>query len=372
MIYVASLKKEVSDRIKGYDFIATLDQLYEVISHTEEINEIKIMRDFRDAFLPGETLNEFVQNTDAFNHNVNIILDDVELTERSRHEKSIALCETPQELLTYLTCNPEACYTVKGLLADKETYLDKLMEQSSSVNTYLSSINLLKEENEHLKQNLKEEQWNSAQFKSSLDKLMNNIANQYSIKLKQSSLFRTGKTNFKNTLYIKEVTRVPHVDTLIYMLMELLRLEKQLPVRLVVIEGDFALGKVAQYPTLTPSYSMSVNSILHDNILMLGFQRTLFESILENPANQDSIIILDRSGYREPYLVNKNVEYLFTVSDPADIENSDIPKERVISRQEYGLQIPEIDDYEYLSNSERLSVYSSMPIIKTLIRLMEK
>ena len=176
----------------------------------------------------------------------------------------------------------------------------------------------------------------------------------------------------KNVLYIKEITRVKYIDTLIKEIMEIYMMNKQIPLRVLVLEGDFALGKVPLYPELVPSYSLTVNDVINSNILMLGFQKELFEDIMRNPNKQDSILILDRTGYKEPHLISKGVEYMFTISDLDDLKNSHIPQDRVISYSKKGLHIPFIKDFSKLSPTEVLREYSSMDIVKTIITLMEK
>ena len=66
-----------------------------------------------------------------------------------------------------------------------------------------------------------------------------------------------------------------------------------------------------------------------------------------------------------------NVEYLYTYSDLNDKPEA-IPNDRCISYSEDTLSIPYIKGFDVMGGNERINVYSSMPVMKSIIKLLEK
>ena len=64
------------------------------------------------------------------------------------------------------------------------------------------------------------------------------------------------KNNYDKVIYIKEITRVQYIDTLVYYLKEILRVLYSMPTRLVVIESYYGSGCPRLYPKLTPHYAL--------------------------------------------------------------------------------------------------------------------
>ena len=95
------------------------------------------------------------------------------------------------------------------------------------------------------------------------------------------------------------------------------------------------------------------------------------EGILKNPSNVEYLIVLDRCGMGVPHIIGDDVEYVYTMSDPAD-NYDDLPASRIISYFHETLHIPHIEGFDDLSNEDKVMRYSNMQITKFLIGLLEK
>jgi hypothetical protein len=137
----------------------------------------------------------------------------------------------------------------------------------------------------------------------------------------------------------------------------------------VVVESYYADSKVGLYPYLKPHYELTHEDILSGDILMLGMQAKTMSDILKNASNISFLIVVDRAGYSEPHITGDNVEYMFTASDLHDVPDN-ISKTRVISYDKDTLSIPYVDNFELLDSSQKMALYSSFPITKSIIQLL--
>lgn len=102
---------------------------------------------------------------------------------------------------------------------------------------------------------------------------------------------------------------------------------------------------------------------------MLGMQPKIMTDVLKNASNISFLIVLDRAGYSEPHITGENVEYFFTASDIHDLPET-FDKTRIISYDDSTLSIPFIDRFNELDTSNKMALYSSFPITKSIIDLL--
>ena len=144
-----------------------------------------------------------------------------------------------------------------------------------------------------------------------------------------------------------------------------------MPTRILVIESYYADGKISQYPNLVPHHNLIERDVIKGDILMLCMQPNIMQDILKNASNISILIVLDRAGYSVPHISGDNVEVIYTASDINDVP-VDVPRGRVISYKEDTLFIKYIKDFESMDMSSRISAYSSMELVKSLIELLER
>lgn len=258
--------------------------------------------------------------------------------------------------------------------ASREALRNKAeMDSASSTLAELTKVIDTKvEENDNLKYALATERDNKFAVESRLDYFLDSVKLFNGIDLDMSRVFSTDTHNYTKVLYFKEITRVQYMDSFIQYLQEILKVVHHMPVRLCVIEPHFANGKVDQY-NLPVHYELTDKDVVGGDILMLGYQDKLFESIMKNTSRIPVLVVLDRAGYHIPHIKSSagNVEYFYMASDPNDIRVS-TPLSRVISYSKDTLNIPYIENYEKLDANQRIGKYSNTNIMKSIVKLVER
>lgn len=372
MIFLASLTEEINDKVKGYYFIKTKEELDKVVVDNTISNKVIIRRDFaKENFTPSGLL-KFIENAKKINRNLIIEVDKAsEVLTDTKFTDMLKKARNLEELIVLLTTYPkEFIDTIQQMTTRNENKQQELLTASNTVSKLQSIIDEQKKRIEDLNYQLKIEQENKFETSARLSALVNRINYQYSIKVDEKKLFQVSKNNYDKVIYIKEITRIQYVDTLVYYLKEILRVLYSMPTRLVVIESYYGSGCPRLYPELTPHYALKERDVIAGDILMMGIQPNLIRDILRNPSNISILIVLDRANYVTPHLIGDNIEYFYTASDLKDIPE-DVPKTRIISYSEETLFIPLIKNFETMGNGERMSAYSSTTIVKRLIATME-
>ena len=143
--------------------------------------------------------------------------------------------------------------------------------------------------------------------------------------------------------------------------------------RLVVMEPFNAHDKYVEYPNLVPTWSCSKLDIVSSDIFMAGIQSLTMSDILKNASNIKYLIILDRTGDTKVHVTGSNVEPLYMLSSYEDKKlYSQIPEDRIISYNADSLNIPYIPEFDEMPSEKKMGVYSSLPITKTLIEMLER
>lgn len=372
MMYLASLEEEMKDKVAGYFFLHTKEDLDRVVADNTVANTVVIRGDFSSEFFTPTGLSLYVEEAKKLNPNINIEVDSGNgVVTYDYIIKKIGKCRNLEELIQLLvTYDKEAMNVVRELVTTRTQNRKQMLEYSNQIARLQSVNNGYRGQLADLELSLRQEQQNKLQFQSRLLSLIGRINYQYNIGLDRSKLFVLNDNEYDKVLYFKETSRVQYTDSFLYYLKEILKVLYTMPTRMIVIEAYYATGKVQQYPDFKCHHSLFEEDVLSGDILMLGVQPKLMEDILRNPSRISILIVLDRGGYEVPHLIGDNVEYFYMASDPKDVPE-DVPKNRIISYSEDTLYIKYIKGFEQMDHSKRISEYSSSNIIKTIVNLIE-
>lgn len=371
MIYLASLDEGIDDKLNRYVIVHTREAVAEVVIDNTHANTIIFRKDFISKYYTPSGFEEFMLSARKVNPNLIIKMEeDLDMINFDKMTQKINNTKTLEELITLVSYYPNEVYdTIKTITGTIETHKEKFLEYSAQISELQNRNLSLIEEKEELARRLELQQLTDESLKSRHNILVSRINYQYGVNYNADKTFVVDENSFDKIIYIKEVTRVQYVDTFIYYLREILKIIYGMPTRTVVIESYYADSKPPLYPDLKPHYELNHEDILSGNILMLGMQPKIMTDVLKNASNISFLIVLDRAGYSEPHIIGDNVEYFFTVSDLNDLPDT-IDKTRVISYDDGTLSIPFIDRFDELDSSNKMALYSSFPITKSIIDLL--
>lgn len=373
MMYLASLDEETKDKVDGYKFIHTKTELDEIVVDNLSSNRVVIRGDFAHEYFTPTGLISYIENVKRMNANIIIELDDVEdVVARDAFIDKIYECRNEDEfLMLFGAHSKEFMDTIKYLINRVNNDYTRMLEYSNQVSRLQQVIEGLRSELIQKQYSLDTESANKLSYQSKFHALISRINYQYNAGVDKNKLFEVDQNAYDKILYIKEITRVQYVDTLVYYLKEILKTLYAMPTRILVIESYYANGKISQYPNLKPHHELIERDVIRGDILMLGVQPNILQDILKNSSNISILIVLDRAGYSVPHIQGPNVEVLYTVSDLKDAP-VEIPLGRLISYDESTQFIKYIKDFDKMDMSARISAYSSMSIVKNIVELLEK
>lgn len=372
-MYLASLQEETKYKVEGYKFIHTKSELDRIAVDNLNSNRVVIKQDFAHEYFTPSGLASYVENVRRMNFNIIIELDiDGEIITRDKLIAEMDRCRNTEELLMLLGAHEkEFMDTLKYLIAHDNERYSTMLQYSNQVSRLQSVIENKQAEIDECKYIIATQQANTLAYSSKFHALISRINYQYDAGVDKNKMFHVDKNSYDKIIYIKEITRVQYIDSLIYYLKEILKTLYSMPTRILVIESYYASGKIPLYPNLVPHHELIERDVIKGDILMLGMQPNIMEDILKNASNISILIVLDRAGYSVPHISGDNVEMLYTVSDLKDIPEG-VPLGRVISYSEQTQFIKYIKNFDTLDTSAKISEYSSMGIIKNIISLVEK
>jgi hypothetical protein len=371
--YLCTTNITTEDKLSNRNFVNSIKELNKVVVDNKAHHKVVIRKDFVDEYFPYNQLSEFIVNVSKINPNLIIETEDYEIKQEVDASILSLISENLNKDDLTMLLQFKSHDFVEALFKLIQAYTNNKkfeLEGASIIAGLRERIDTLNDDIEELKDLLHKETINKSDVQDKLSVLIKRINYTHNVGVDEDMLFMSNSNNYDKVIYIKEVTRVQYVDTLVNVLQEILKLLYNMPTRVVTIEGYYANGKVPLYPNLKPHYNLTEKDVLSGDILMLGYQPKLFQDIMRNPSNISILIVLDRGGYASPHLFGTNVQYLFTASDPSDVP-SDVPASRIISYRENTLFIPFIKGFDKLSNSEKVQKYSSLRLIKQLIKLIE-
>ena len=374
MIYVASLVEDIKDKLEGHMFIHTPQEMDKILLDKTGYNKIILKADFIKAFFTPTGIAKYIYNSKVINRNVRFELESEsnDIISQNKMKDKIKKCINPEELIDLIVrYDYEFIDILDDIIRISEVGYAQLLAYSNQVGQLQNVINNQKIELDNLNEQLKEEVKNKQDYQSKFDMLIGRINYQYNKNVDKKKLFQVSENRYDKILYIKEGTRVQYLDSFIGYLQETLNVMYNMPTRVVVIEPYFADDKIRQYPNLKPHSMLIQKDILQGDILMLGFQYKIMEDILKNATKTSILIVLDRGGMAYHHIDAPNVEYIYTYSDLKDKPES-IPNDRCISYSNDTLSIPYVKGFDIMGGNERINKYSSMPIMKSIIKLLEK
>lgn len=372
MIYLASLTEAIEDKLEGYYFIKTRQELNLIVADTTAANKVIIRRDFAREFFTPVGLHTYIENARSINKSLIIEVDEhSDVLTETRFVQKIMNAATDEEMLRLLMKYPKEFIDTVHKLANVNTELNnELLAASNTVSGLHSIIDRLNNEKQAIQETLDTERNGKLQVQTKLDLLVKRINYQYNKGIDDSQFFTVSESRYDKILYLKEFSRVQYTDTFLYELKEILQLLYNMPTRIVVIEPYYSTIKIKMYSNLVCHYELTERNVLYDDILMLGMQPKLMRDILKNPSHVSFLIVLDRAGLGDMHIKGDGVEYLYIASDKKDVPDS-VPAKRIISYDESSLFIPYIEDFESLDPDERIAKYSSMGITKSVVNLLE-
>lgn len=371
MIYLASLDEGIEDKLNNYYIIHTREEVSKVIADNKHANTLLFRSNFISQFYTPSGFEEMCVNARRVNPNLIIKTEDaVSPINFDAMTQRLGNALTIDDLLSIISWYPKESFdTIKRLTMQKAEEKRQYVSNSAQISELQNLNNALHEEVDELKSNLELQKLTDEGIKSRLDILLQRLNYQHGINYNADKTFVCDENSYDKILYFKEITRVQYMDTFIYYLKEILKILYAMPTRLVVIESYYADGKLSLYPNLKPHYELSHEDVLSGDILMLGMQPKTMSDVLRNASNVSFLIVLDRAGYSEPHIKGSNVEYFFTASDEKDINNlSPKPdKSRIITYSPDTLSIPYIKGFDALDSSGQMQLYSSFPIMRSII-----
>lgn len=372
MTYVALLNYSNDVIIRGERCITNPTELYQALV-LKDTSEIQITRPFADAYFTPSGLSDFVQNAQSVNPYVTVRVEADVREFNMRAVRALASYNSIEEVIYQLQANPKDMMGTIHMLcaAYADTYSETLV-----ANNKVSALQL---QNTELQQRLADLQEDyrvllrdKSDVEAKLGMLVGRINYSYEKDIDPTQFTMIeGKARYSKVLYIKERTRVRYVDTMIYYLKEILRTLYSVPVREVVIGPYYAYEGARMYPHLQPSFDLSYSQVYKSDIYMPGYQPGVMEDILKNPSNVEYLIILDRCGFETPHVTGQGVEYIYTMTEPAD-NYDNIDPLRIISYSHDTLYIPHIERFADMSIEERIQRYSSMRVVKNIIDILER
>jgi hypothetical protein len=374
MIFVASLDESLSDKLDGYRFIHSKVDLDRLVVENSVFNKVLIRNDFATKFFTPTSLETYIENVKILNSNVSFTLDFNydETTTKSDILDKIGECISVEEIIDLATHKGEEFLSIiKDLISTRDEDRIRMLAYSNQVSQLQNTVADLRVELDNKEVILQDEIDAKKDAQNKFDLLISRVNYQYNKGIDKTKLFSVDKNSYDKIIYIKEITRVQYTDTFIRSLKEILSTMYNMPARLLVIESYFADGKVRLYSDLKPHNSLIERDVIGGDILMLGMQSRLMEDILKNTTKTSILIVLDRGGFEVPHIYGDNVEYLFQYSDIKDKPDT-VPSMRCITYDDSTLSIPYIEDYDDMNITDRISKYSSMPITKAIVEMIER
>ena len=211
---------------------------------------------------------------------------------------------------------------------------------------------------------------------TNLDIVNKRLNLQYNKHIDVHKLFKLEDNQYVKILYIKEISRVHYVDTLLYYLCEVIKTLYGEPVRQVVIAPFYAYSQAKLYDNFVPHWELSYQDVYDSNIYMAGLQQKLLNNILQNANHVHYLVILVRSMCDKVFLTANNMVTVYTASDRSDLlklyKKKDLDHDHIISYDGDTLYIPYIESFQKDTVEERIKKYTSMDIMQKLLEFIEQ
>lgn len=371
MKYVAVKEVDNNILIHGDSCCTSLQELYSALADNNT-TEIEITKEFANEYFTYTALCEFVEYSAAIVPHIRIVVDETVYDSAVQAVTDLQRYKEPDEFIYALEYNPTRIISTIQMLCN--SYLQAQDDAAIANNKIATMLVQLEEQKKKLEYKDIDyaklmEQKNDAESK--LHSLVSRINFRYEKTVRPDELFQLNHNNYNHVLYIKEITRVHYVDTLMYYVSEILKTLYGVPVRTVVIEPYYAYSRSKMYAFAKPHWNLTYQDVYAGDIYMAGFQPKVMKDILQDPNHVNYLVVLDRGGYIEPHVVGDNVTTIYTASDLKDVD-AGISYSDVISYEDSTMYIPYIEDFNTLSPEDKIQKYSSMNVTKELIKHLEE
>lgn len=370
MIYTASLVFDKDEEVQGNISITTLRELYKV-GLDPAATKLVIRHCFAEEYFMPLTLDRFRKEFTMLYPSITLVIESPIVQYREDIINTITTSRRPGDVAYFAGLyGQDFVELLKDLVNSYKTTSEEILTSNNKLSNAMLTIERLQDELHQSDLEKGALSHLNSEYKTRLDILYSQINHGANIKFDESKILDTNARGFKKIIYIKEITRVHKVDTLVYYFREIMRTLYDMPVRFVVIEPYTAYDRHRFYPDTKSFVNLTYTDIMQEDIYMAGYQKDIFEVILNNTSNVSHLLVLDRGGYAKPHLKGDQVELIYSVADIADIYHN-TPLNRVISYSEHTLNIPYVRDWDTISEDRKIGIYSSMPIMNELIKLVE-
>lgn len=369
MKYVAMLQVDNNLLVNGVQCVTSLKELYTSI-WLEECTQLTITKPFADTFFTYQGLISFVKSFSTLFPTKDIVVEGTSYKDLETSVKRLRTYETPQQFIYALNKDKDkVMQTIHELCKHYLSANEEVAIASNKIATLYIQLTSLQNMLEEKDRQIEQLENRSNDLEAKLHSVISRINYQYNKTVDQSSLFNISENQYIKVLYIKEISRVHYMDTLLYYLSEVVKTLYSEPLRRVVIGPYYSYKAAEQYKGYKPHWQLTYQDVFSSDIYMAGMQPHLLSDISQNGTHVHFLVILDRSGCNAPFLTGNNVTTIFTASDLKDAEG--IPEDRIISYSAKTLNIPHIEDFETISIEERIQKYSTMPVMHKLLELLE-
>lgn len=335
MIYVCSLNDGHTASSEGARILKTIEDVYQIILN-RETREIIMEDEFIEKHFTPSGFTSFVKECKRINKFLDVIYNPQYTSCFNDGVKNLKKVEDAGSKLSNMLLElSEARYLREQEIRGHDITRNKLAKAAAELEEMLSGINGI------------------------------------AVGMEKFPGVWVSSNSYKKILYVKEITRVHFVDTLLYYLQEIIKNVQAVQTRFMVIEPPYADCRIALYPRCKSYCDLTNGDAVGQDVFMAGFQAYLMEDVLNNPSKAAYLIILDRSGYEDVYVNGNGVETLYTVSDLEDVKFN-VLLNRLISYSPQTLHIPFIKDFSELMSEDKVHKYYSMNITKVILELLER
>ena len=373
MRYITTLKEDSDIILSGDRCITNLQELYSTLI-LQDTEEIVMTKEFANKYFTLNGLQNFIENAQTINDHCTIVVDEILPEFQTSLVDDLRDIKDPEDFLYAIQLRGRDIVDTIHMLCD---YYNESIQENVAANNKVATLHIVNSQLERKLKAREEDYQNLMEVKNDYDmklkSLVARINYNYEKDVESNKLTQITGHRYDKILYIKELTRIHYTDTLVYYLQESLKIMYGVPCRLVVIEPFYAYSHCKLYPNCKPSYDLTKQDVYQSDIVMPGFQPKLLEDIIHNPAHMNFLLILDRGGYAIPHVYGRDIELIYEVSSPDDLDALGIEcdADHVITYNDNTLTIPYVENFQYMSIEERMKVYSSMDIMKKLIELIE-
>lgn len=372
MNYICSLSNGNDIILNGNEWVRDIKELYNAIV-SKDCTEITIKKDFVQKYFTPTSIGVFVEQLNRFNSRIRVSIDTNYAKFYDTNIKFINSINDSEDLINFVLKHKEEALKLFKMLSDNfmTPYSETLQANNKLATLHVELENVLNSLEDEKRRHMNDLEV-FEDTKSKFDTLLARINYSYGKNINSDNILGIDieTSSYKKILYIKEITRVRYVDTLIHYLQEYLKLTYGYPARFVVTEPIGAYNRFELYPMCSNSLNITDRDVGRNDIFMTGFDQGIMRTVLKNPSNAAYLIVLDRSGFDKPFLRGDKVKVIYTASELSDVR-AGIVESDIISYSKKTMNIPYIENFDKLTPEGRIAKYSDTEILGQIISILE-